>query len=131
MPPQQLDTLRRVGPTTTQSGKAFLKTAGVVMLAHADTYEKAMKGMQGAEAELNGLHTKMLGVAMGMQRDAAAQQLRLLQDLAGTGGACFDSAEFMGLLEASALRMSQVAASHVDAALARARPAKGKGAIAL
>ena len=59
--------------------------------------------VEGAEFELNGTHHQLLGAAMGMQRDAAAQQLRLLQDLAGSSPA-FDSDEYVQLLEEAGVR---------------------------
>ena len=115
----QLETLRRVGSSTAAAGSAFLKTAGVVMAAHAETYAKALTMLEGAD-ELNDMQSKLIGVAMGMQRDAAAQQLRLLQDIAGSSPA-FDSPEFVALLEASALRVSQVASAHIELGVTRAR----------
>ena len=119
---QQLDTLRRVGPTTATAGKAFVKTAGVVLVAHSETFAGALREIEQAGEALEDAHTKLIGAAMGLERDAAAQQLRLLQDLAGSSPA-FDSDEFVSLLEASALRMNRLAAAHVEGALARVRRA--------
>ena len=118
---QQLDTLRRVGPTASNAGKALVKTAGVVLSAHADTYSAALRRVEEAEADVGPQQAaRLLSAAMGMQRDAAAQQLRLLQDLAGSSPH-FDSDEFIALLEASALRVGQVADAHVQSAVARVR----------
>ncbi len=116
---QQLDALRRVGPTALQSGKAYVKTAGSVLAAHAETYATALRRLEEAEADLGAqTATRLLSAAMGMQRDAAAQQLRLLQDLADSSPA-FDAGEFVALLETCSLRVAQVADSHVQSALAR------------
>lgn len=114
---QQLDTLRRIGPTTSASGKAFIQTAGKVLAAHAETFSSALQRISQSD-DLNGIQSTLISAAMGMQRDAATQQLRLLQDLAGSSPA-FDSDEFVVLLEASALRVSQVSAAHMEIALGR------------
>ena len=116
---QQLEALRRVGPTTAASGKAFLKTSGVVLKSHAETYATALEQLEGADDDdLAGMKPKLISAAMGMQRDAASQQLSLLQELAGSSPA-FDSDEFVALLEESALRMSRLATAHVGTALSR------------
>lgn len=119
---QQLATLRRVGLATTHAG-TFVRTAAVLLSAHAETYASTLAQIEECEEEHGG---QLLGVAMGLQRDAAAQQLQLLQDLAGSSAGFADSDEFVALLEASALRASRVTTAHVTASLERAKQARLK-----
>ena len=98
-----------------------MRATEAVLAAHAETYAAALKRIEDAEADLGAqTATRLLSAAMGMQRDAAAQQLKLLQDLAGSSPT-FDSEDFMALLQACALRVGQVADAHIQSALARAR----------
>ena len=71
---QQLDVLRRIGPTTSQAGPAFIKSAGVVLAAHAQTYSDALKRLEESEAEMGGAQnsTRLLSAAMGSLSEGCA-----------------------------------------------------------